>query len=379
MDQSSPFSDRLPPDTGVVSAAPRRPALAVVNSRFRLAAPPEAAPAGWQDGLARLLEWLGVDAEFVPAARARRLPRLAGWGLAADVPAPVFAPWIGWSPVALQHGGTAALPDAHFVASYLLEHARGALNGRGAIDLVLMSPHPALCETEEAGGVPLPSTAVLKAMILAARDEGRKRLAIILQARQRNAVAARLIALGKALTRDDFELDILTIEDALVPLLSGRPQWHAIIAMPDLRSTVFTLLGEACGVRCAWPMLWFAGEGALRMVTSETPGECASHLPLDAAALVQALALALDRGGAGQAARRLHEGWARLRDSGVMTSGRGAEEAPYANAVADETFLAMITSDAAASKRPQPEWCALKKVALMTNAGSQVPRLRIVS
>jgi hypothetical protein len=351
-----------------------------VRSRFRLATPADPAPAGWQDGLAKLLQWLGIEAEFVAAAPGRRLPRLAGWGFAASAPAPVFAPWVGWSPVAFQHGGIAALPDAQFVASYLLEHSRGAAKGQGAIDLVLMSPHPVQCVAEEAGGAPLPSAAVLKAMIRTAREEGRERVAIILHARQRNAVAARLMTAGKALTRDDLELDILTIEDALVPLMAGRAPWDAIIAMPDLRSTVFTLLAEASGVRRAWPMLWISDDNArsLRVVTSEAPGEGASRLPLDAAALVQALALALDRGGAGQAARRLHDGWARLRDSGVITSGRGAGDAPYVNTVADETFLAMLTSDAAVSKRTPPEWRALK-IAFLSNAGSQVPLLRVVS
>jgi hypothetical protein len=143
---------------------------------------------------------------------------------------------------------------------------------------------------------------------------------------------------------------------------------------------VFTLVAEASGVRRAWPMLWFAGEGArhVRLVSSEAPGEGASRLPLDAAALVQALALVLGCGGAGQAARRLYEGWARLRDSGVITRGRGAADAPYVNAVPDETFLAMLCSDAAVSKRPQPEWRALK-IAFFTNSGSQVPVLRVVT
>ncbi|MCZ8369082.1 MAG: hypothetical protein O9293_03780 [Porphyrobacter sp.] len=377
MDQSSPISNR-PPEQALAPASVREPVLALVNSRFRLAAPEDPAPAGWQDGLGQLFKWLAIDVEFLPAVRSRRLPRIAGWGLAVSAPAPVFAPWIGWSPVAFQHGGIAALPEAQFAASYLLEHPRGAAKGQGGIDLVLMSPHPALCVAEEAGGAPLPSAAMLKAMIRTARDEGRERLAIILHARQRNAVAAQLMAADKALTRHGIELDILTIEEALVSLMSSRAPWDAIIAMPDLRSTVFTLLAEASDVRRAWPMLWLGGDGALRMITSEAPGEGASRLPLDANALVQALALALDRSGAAQAARRLHEGWARLRDSGVITSGRGAGDAPYVNAVPDETFLAMLRSHTAVSKRPQPEWRALR-IAFLSNAGSQVPLLRVVS
>lgn len=381
MDLNSPITDRLPSELPLAPSLHPAPALSLVSSRFRLAAPAEPAPAGWQEGLEQVLGWLGLDAEIVPAARSRRLPRLAGWARGSDAPAPVFAPWTGWSPVVFQHGGIAALPTAQFVASYLLEHPRGAAKGQDGIDLVLMSPHPALCVAEEAGSAPVPSAAVLKAMIRAARDEGRGRVAIILHARQRNAVAARLMAAGKALTRDNLALDILTIEEALVPLASGRARWDAIIAMPDLRGQIFTLLAEATGVHRAWPMLWFAGEGGrdLRLVSCEASGEGASRLPLDGAALVQALALALDRGGARLAARRLHQAWAKLRDSGVTTTGRGAGDAPYIKAVPDETFLAMLCTDSAVSKRPQPEWLALQKVAFLTKAGSQMPALRVVS
>ena len=108
---------------------------------------------------------------------------------------------------------------------------------------------------------------------------------------QRNALARQLLASGKGLTRDGLTLDILTIEDALPTLMSGAANWDAIIAMPDLRSIVFTLLAHASGVSRAWPMLWIADDNArsLRVVTSEAPGEGASRLPLDAAALVQAL------------------------------------------------------------------------------------------
>ncbi|TAD77713.1 MAG: hypothetical protein EAY70_07995 [Sphingomonadales bacterium] len=378
MDQSSRISERTP--LAPVAAVPPvpGPTLSLVTSRFRMAQPAEPAPDGWQDALAQLLGWLRIDAEWVAAARSRRLSRFADWGLAPDASAPVFSPWQGWSPVAFQHGGLGGLPDAQFVASYLIDHPRGAVPVRAGLDMVLMSPHPALCVADEAGSAPVPRAAALKAMIRLAREEGRERLAIILHARQRNAVAAQLLAAGKGLTRTGLEIEILTIEDALVPLIAGRTRWDAIIAMPDLRSTVFTLLGQTSGVRKAWPMLWFGGAGGDRLVqvTSEVQGEGQSRLAFDAPALIHGLALALHGGGAARAATRLHEAWARLRDSGVTTSGRGSD-APYAKQVSDPEFITMLCRDVAVSRRPQPGWHALKN-AQTAISGSQMPELRVV-
>jgi hypothetical protein len=328
-----------------------------------------------------LLDWLGIAADLVPATpRSRRLPRLAEWAMASAPGAPVFAPWLGWSPVAFQHGGLAHLPQAQFVASYLLDHPRSAAPGLGGIDLMLMSPHPAQCTAGEAGDIPLPRAGVMKAMIRAARRQGRERLAIILHARQRNALAAQLLAAGKGLTGAGMTLDILTIEDALPPLMAPRAPWDAVIAMPDLRGTVFTLLGHASGVVRAWPMLWFAGEGSggLRLVTSEAAGDGMSRLPLDAPSLVLSLALALDAAGARRAAVRLHEAWARLRDSGVITAGYGgAGPGPYQREVTDSAFLAMLCEGTAVSKRPQAPWAALRNEENAT-PGSQMPHLRVV-
>lgn len=364
MDQTSPLEHRLPREHDAAAQREKGARLALVNTRLRLAQPAEGAPVAWQEGLDALVAWLGIDAEFLPAARPRRLPRLADWAMTPAAGVPVFAPWLGWSPVAFQHGGIAALPAAGFVASYGLDHARGAGPGQDGVDLLLMSPHPSACAAEEAGAVPMPRAGVMKAMIRTARDEGRGKLAIILHARQRNAVAAQLLAAGKGLTREGLALDILTIEEALPLLVAPRTPWDAIIAMPDLRGTVFTLLSATSGLRGPWPMLWFASDAsggrALRLVTSEARGEGASRLPLDAPVLIQALALAFHAGGAGSAARRLHEGWARLRDSGMTTPGRGGGDAPYASEVADDAFLAMICRDAAVSKRPQPAWRALE-------------------
>lgn len=384
MDQTRPLSDLPLPGKGAAAQAAAGAALALVQSRFRLALPPQDPPAAWQEGLTGLLDWLGIDAEFVPAARPGRLARLADWTLVPAAGAPVFAPWLGWSPVAFQHGGVPGLPQAQFVASYLVDHARGAAPGQSGADVVLMSPHPATCAMAEAGSVPTPRPAVLKAMIRTAQGQGRERLAIILHARQRNAIAAMLLAAGKGLTREGPAIEILTIEEALAPLAAARAPWDAIIAMPDLRGTVFTLLARSAGTRGAWPMLWLTGSGedgaraGLRMVTSEAAGEGMRRLPLDAPALIHALALTLGAGGAGRAALRLHEAWARLRDSGVTTAGRGAEDAPYVSVVDDAAFLAMIRRDAAVSKRPQAPWRALNEE-FVAFSGTQTAILRVVS
>lgn len=379
MDQTSPISDaflRAPSPSPAASSS--RPQLALVEARFRLVHPAAEIPPEWSAALGALLGWVGIAAEIVPAAQGGRLKRLADW--AAPGAAPLFAPWLGWSPAAFQHGGLAHLPQAQFVVSYLVDHPRGAAPGLGGLDLMLMSPHPAQCIADEAGDVPVPRAGVLAAMIRAARAGARERLAIIVTARQRNAVATRLLAAGKGLTGAGVTLDLLTLEEALPPLMGARAPWDAVIAMPDLRSTVFTLLGHASGVCRAWPMLWYAGEGAraLRLVTSEAPGEGVSHLRLDAPALIHTLALTLQAAGAGRQAARLHEAWALLRDSGVTTAGHGQGGALYAREVADGAFVTMLCRGEAVSKRPQQVWRALQNDK-NASAGSQTSHLRVIS
>lgn len=374
MDQTSPISDPL-----AHAPSPRlRPKLALVDARFTLAHPEGGIPEEWREALDGLLGWLGIAAEIVPAARPGRLKRLAEWTMSGAGEPPLIAPWLGWSPAAFQHGGSAHLPQALFAASYLLDHPRGAAPGLGGLDLMLLSPHPAQCIADEAGAVPVPRAGVLAAMIRAARAQRRERVAIIVTARQRNAVATRLLAAGKGLTGAGMTLDILTLEEALPVLTRPRTPWDAVIAMPDLRSTVFTLLAHASGVRRAWPMLWFAGEGALRLVTSEAPGEGLSRLPLDAPALIHTLALTLNAAGAERQAARLHEAWALLRDSGVTTAGAGQSGEPYASDVSDSAFVAMLCRDGAVSKRPQPSWRALQNEK-NARPGSQNPTLRVIS
>jgi hypothetical protein len=373
MDQTSPIAEPLVFPASRLS----RPQLALVDARLRLVHPAGEIPQEWRGALDALLGWLGVVAEIAPAAPLRGLKRLAGRTMPG---APVFAPWLGWSPAAFQYGGLANLPQAQFVVSYLCDHPRAAPPGFGGLDLMLMSPHPAQCVVEDAGGVPVPRAGVLATMIRAARAQRRDRLAIIVTARQRNAVATRLLAAGKGLTGGDMTLDILTLEQALPPLVGTRAPWDAVIAMPDLRSAVFTLLGHTSGACRAWPMLWFAGEGpqALRLVTSEVPGEGVSLLPLNAAALVHTLALTLHAAGAVRHAARLHQGWALLRDSGVTTAGHGQGAAPYASEVSDSAFIDMLCRGGLASKRPQQGWRVLEN-AKNASTGSQSPHLRVIA
>ncbi len=354
MDQPSILPDTDPPP--IRGRAP----LVLVRPRLCLGDPQERAPDDWESGLAQLLGWLGMAAERHDST-------------AAPGPqAPVFAPWRGCSPAALQHGGSPALPQARFIASYGLDHPRSAPLGRAPLDVVLLSPHPSTCRPATPGGVPCLPAGILHAMLGAARSEGRGRIAVIVHARQRLALAAP-------------DCEVLALEDALPRLVSGRAPWDAIIAMPDLRSTVFTLLAGTGGVRGAWPMLWFGadetGGRELRLVTAETAGEQGAegqHLPLDATVLVLALALSLREAGAARAAWRLHEGWARLRDSGVAASSLGAGDAPYVNAVADSAFLALLCGGKVTSQRPQRGWLALKN-AEPANSGTRTGPLRVIA
>lgn len=342
--------------------AQRERGLAPVEQRFALTRHRTPAPPEWKAGLAELFGWLGIEPDWIdPAAFAH---------------APVFAPWLRSSPAAFQADGAPGLPRADFVASYAIDHVRGARPGHEAIDIVLLSPHPAACEARvDAGRVPLPRAEVLCAMLRSARSEGRERIVIVCHAAHRAPLAAMLADAWAG------DAAILAVEEALPVLVSGRVPWDAIIAMPDWRSTVFTLLGQTSGVRGPWPMLWFAiadtDGAALRLVVSETLDAADAALPLDASALIHALALTLHEAGAGRAALRLHDAWARLRDSGVCTSGRGPDELPYAKAVADSIFLSMLCQDVAVSNRPQRGWIALQNEKY-AKVGSQTPRLRVV-
>lgn len=347
------------PGLQAADAVPARRAsgLALVNNPLRLANVGEPMPQSWSAALADLASFLGIDTAFVPAP---------------DAAAPVFAPWEGWSAAAFQNGFGAGLPDAQFVASYCIDHASSAAQHRGGVDVMLISPHPAACEPGEGG---LPGVGTLRAMIRAATGEGRARIAVIGHARQVSALAALGLAADRSLCPDDIILDILAIEDAIPSLMAAHAPWDAIIAVPDLRSIVFTLLAETSGVRGPWPMLWH--NRGLRRVTCEVKGEGTVRLPLDAPALIHALALTLKAAGKAEAALRLHEGWARLRGRGVTTAARGSD-APYATEVTDSDFIALLRGEIASGGAPEGVCRTLKNQPVIIS-GSQMPRLRVIS
>lgn len=375
-----PQSETQAPDCAAASASPRTPpALRLIATGLRLAEPVTPPDPAWAQAFARLLGWLDVGVDAVAAARGHGLRKVTGWarGAAAEQPAPLFAPWQVISPVAFQAGGGAELPQADWAASYLFDHGQGTAAASAApTDLVLMSPHPARCAVEEAGDGPMPRLAVLEAMIRAARDEGRTRLALIVPARQRNAFARHLLRADRALTREGLELEILPVEQAVPALMAPRPRWDALIVMPEWRSIVFALLAGAGGATAPWPMLWHQPGGTV-LVASEALCEAGARLPLDAVVLVQALALTLRQAGMGAAALRLHESCARLRESGTVTPARGSP-APYVTEVDDARFVELVCTGAATSGRTMPRWRALGDPALPGTAREDT-RLYIIA
>jgi hypothetical protein len=214
-------------------------------------------------------------------------------------------------------------------------------------------------------------------MIRAARAEGRAKIAIIVSARQRNAAARQLLLADRALTRDGVSLEIVAIEQALPGLLPAYPHWDALIVSPELRSIAFAMLAQASGIAGPWPMLWHSGSEPV-LVASEMLCEAGARLPLDAAVLVQALALTLHHAGMASAALRLHESGAHLRASGIVTPSRGSP-APYVTEVDDARFVQLVCADAAPGPRPAPRWLALPERPAAGTTGAPVRLSLVVS
>ena len=342
-----------------VAAARAGVGLRLVSGRLSLAEPSEAAPEAWRDALAHLIRWLGIDVETVTSGRGRGLRQVARWAIqgGGSADAPVFAPWQCWSPAVFQNPAMRlALPRARWVASYLFELGAGRTAAPRSIDLMLMSPHPDSCTIDEDCQAAMPRPAVMRDMIHAAKTEHRSKLAIIVPARCRSAMAMQLLAADRALTRDDVTLDILSIEDAIGLLMGGALPWDAIITLPELRSILFAMLAEVSGTAGPWPMLWHDRD--LVLLSGEALEEGTRRMPLDATLLIQSLALVSHRAGMGQAAGRLHEAWAHIRASGVMTPGRGSP-APYANEVSESGFIDLVCRNMGQGNRPVPGWKAM--------------------
>ncbi len=384
MDRANQVSEPAPMSRDL-PLAPEAPAarrgLRLVSGGLRLAEPVVAPDPAWQGAFGDLLDWLGIAVHPAAAQRPTAFRKMADWARyaagAGAGGAVQFMPWQVISPVALQQGGTADLPSAEWIASYLFDHTVGAGRARTApLDLMLVSPHPAACIADEAGALPLPRPAITEAMIRAVRAEGRSRVAIIVPAALRNGFARQLLLSDRALTREGMELEIIAIEQALGNLTLARPKWDALIVMPELRSIVFALLTEATGIRAAWPMLWHGARGSM-LVTSEALSEAGARLPLDAAVLIQSLAVTLHHTGMTAAARRLHEACVRLRDNGVVTPSRGSP-APYANTRSDSEFISLICAGMGIGSRPVPQWCAIGESLAGGTSGDPV-RLSLIA
>ncbi|MCL9983232.1 MAG: hypothetical protein NBV60_08755 [Erythrobacter sp.] len=367
--------DDAPPQ----GVTPRRAAhgLRLVSTGLRLAVPLAPPQGAWEAGFARLQGWLDIAIDPVTAPRTPGLRKMAGWarGLSA-APAPHFAPWQAISPVALQHGGSPDLPRADWAVSYLFDHGPGSAVRAGTLDLSLLSPHPAVCAAEAEGAAPLPRLAVLEAMLHAARAEGRTRIAIIVAASQRNAMARLLLLADRALTREGIELEVLPVEAALAGLNCARPRWDALIVMPEWRSIIVALLAESTGRKGPWPMLWHSAQGPV-LAASEALCEAGARLAFDAPVLIQTLALTLHHAGMATAARRLHEAAARLRDSGVVTASRGSP-APYVKTLADGEFIELVCAPNSGGHRAAPHWHALE-ASLAAGTATSPRRLELVA
>jgi hypothetical protein len=364
-----------------ISARPRPahgPMLSLVaGSVLTLGQTSQPVPGDWQQALDRLAAWLDLDIRLIPVRPVSELRRAAAWAssIASAATVPVFAPWQAVSPVALQGGGHAFLPRASWVASYLHDQGAGKKLKAGGLDVMLMSPLPAACPVDDECSAPMPRADAMQAMLQAARQEGRSRVAIIVDSRRRNPMVRRLLIAGRPAARDDLQIEVLTIEDALCHLVRHAGRWDAIVVLPDLRSLVFAMLAETTGIRSPWPMLWhqrdFSG------VSGEALDEADAVLPLNAPLLVQALALAASQAGMRQAAHRLQQGAARVWDCGIITPGRGSV-APYVTEVTDQEFIAQMCGGIAGSPRKPAPWRAIAPVQTAARPAAR-PALRLVS
>lgn len=367
------------PTAGRRNARPG-PTLRLVGDALTLVDPGEAPGAEWDEALANITEWLGIGVQRVPAAdRSAGLRQLARWPVVAAAPsAPVFAPWLAQSCLAFQdRRSLRAMLRADWVASYLWDPCAAAPRGARAVDVMLISPHPAACRTEEECDANLPGARLLRRMIAAAATQGRRRIAIVGHDRCRSVVTRQLLAAGPMPGEDAPALEVVAIEEAVVRLAQDAAAWDAIIVLAELRSLVFAMLAKVSGIGAPWPMTWHR-QDRLLLVCGETAGPAAPNQPLDAALLVQALALAAASGGHSFAPRRLSEAWARLRDRGMVTPTRGSP-APYARQTSDAEFVEWLCREPAEAGRAVTGWKALGPLDPVAPAERPPARLALVT
>lgn len=328
----------------------------VATPAIKLVLPHDPVPDAWQQGLDQILEWLDLDLPAAVKPASTRLGQLAEWaapGLGAE-PAAIFAPWRVTSPAMLQKADGGSARQMTWLASYLFDYGAGKLPRGGPLDLVLMSPHPSACDPTQAGDAPLPRAQLIQTMIAAAKAEGRRKLAIIVDAGSRNAMVSQLLLADRTLTRDGIELEVLSVEDALSLLVRQLDGWDALIVMPQWRSVIFTVLAELSGIKQPWPLLWY--RRGLQLVTSEAISPRSGKQALDAPLLALGLIAAMRHQGQLHSAQRLYEGTAQLWDRGVATPGRPSL-VPYSHQLGDEEFLRQITKAAPATNhRPTQRW-----------------------
>lgn len=338
------------------------PTLTLLDEKLSLAEPSIAANAAWHEAVVQLASWMDVSIQSVQDRSSGLKQRIKWpWGAHAAPTAPVFAPWLTYASTEFQDLRSQRDPSpARWVASYLWDPCCSSrLVKGGAIDVMLISPHPAACRIDEESNAALPGVGLLQDMIGAACLEGRSRIAIIGFDRTQNVTARQLLSAKAKFSFASQDLEVLAIEEALCRLTSNPTSWDAIIVLPELRSLILALLGRLTDIGGAWPMVWH-GKG-LVLVCGESSSQIVPNSPLDAALLVQSLALAARNGGKARAARRLTEGWARLRDRGLVTPLRGSP-APYCMQTSDAAIVAELCRQSDPAGRPVPAWMAMSPI-----------------
>ncbi|MEL7217984.1 MAG: hypothetical protein AAGK01_06090 [Pseudomonadota bacterium] len=360
-------------------AASAKAELRLVTGDLTLAGLDHTAPLEWREALDFATQGLGIDVQRVsgkpPASLIEKARRVVNSGGAAQ--ACIFAPWRVVPSTAFQRGqDSLPAPEAQWVASYLFDFGPACPAAQSPVDLVLMSPCPQVCSSEDPPVGPLPRLSTLAGMVRAAAAEGRKSLAIVVRETARATLATRLLGFDASLNEASLDVEFVSVEEAVVRLQRGGLEWDAVIAMPDLRGVVFAMLQQASGIAGPWPMLWF-GRG-LRMVTCETLGGAKTAGDLNATALLQSLALVARYTSRQYAAQRFFESWASVRDSGVVTPAR-TSSAPYVNEIAEAAFIEHAVHCVTRNSRPAPVWKGLASECRARRGSLQSVQLRLVN